>query len=97
VATKSLPQRRKGGFKMEQIDIIRDFLIKDILPDTDKIDLGFEDSLIETGIIDSLAIVKIIAFLEDEFKIKVYDEDILPENFESINAMNLFVDAKKQD
>lgn len=64
--------------------------------DGDKIEFGYEESLIETGIIDSLAIVKIITFLEIEFRIKINDEDILPENFESVIAMSDFINIKKK-
>ena len=82
---------------MEQMDIIKDFLVKNVISDGDKIDLGYEDSLIETGIIDSLAIVKIIAFLEGEFKIIIGDDDILAENFESIKSMSVFIDMRKSN
>ena len=54
---------------MNQLDIIKEFLIKHIIPDTDKIDIDYEDLLIETGIIDSLGIIKVVTFLSDEFKI----------------------------
>lgn len=79
------------------MDIIKDFLVKNVISDGDKIDLGYEDSLIETGIIDSLAIVKIIAFLEGEFKIIIGDDDILAENFESIKSMSVFIDMRKSN
>ena len=85
----------KGEFELEQIDIIKDFLINNIISDTDNINLGYEDSLIESGMIDSLGIIKLITFLKDEFTIDIDDEDIMPENFESIQAINAFVNQKK--
>ncbi len=81
---------------LEQLEIIREFLINNIISDSDKVELDFEESLLETGIIDSLGIVKIITFLKDEFCIEIDNEDVLPENFESIKAIGSFVDRKKR-
>jgi acyl carrier protein len=81
---------------LDQKDIIKNFIYNNIIMDGDKIEFGYEESLIETGIIDSLAIVKIITFLEIEFRIKINDEDILPENFESVIAMSDFINIKKK-
>lgn len=52
------------------------------------------DSLIEKGVLDSLSILTVVAFLEKEFKIKIDDLDLLPENFETINNIDCFVTTK---
>ncbi len=77
-------------------DIIKNFIVKEIISDNDKTNLGFEDSLIEAGVIDSLGIQKLILFLENEFAIKVNDDDVLPENFENIGAISSFISGKKK-
>jgi len=43
-------------------DIIKNFIVKEIISDNDKTNLRFEDSLIEAGVIDSLGIQKLILF-----------------------------------
>jgi acyl carrier protein len=50
--------------------------------------------LLENGLIDSLGILEIIAFLEQEFYITVADEELLPENFQSIAALAAFIQGK---
>jgi acyl carrier protein len=50
-----------------------------------------QDNLITTGVIDSLAVMQLVAFIEESFSIKVKDEDIVPENFESIEAISVFI------
>ena len=50
--------------------------------------------LIESGIIDSLGVVEIVAFLEDEFSIEVDDEEIVPENMNSVGQLAAFVAGK---
>lgn len=51
-------------------------------------------SLIEAGVIDSLGIQKLIAFVEREFSIKIKDEDIVPENFDSVATIYELVRSK---
>jgi acyl carrier protein len=57
----------------------------------------FDDrsSLLGLGIIDSVAMVDLIAFLERSFGISVSDDDMTPENFDSIDAIASFVASKK--
>ena len=53
-----------------------------------------DDSLLETGTIDSTGILELVLFLEESFSIKVDDEDLVPENLDSINKIVAFVDRK---
>ena len=52
------------------------------------------DNLLAQGIVDSLAIVKLMLFLEDRFPIRISDEDIVPENFRDIESLCRFVQSK---
>jgi acyl carrier protein len=51
------------------------------------------DNLIEEGIIDSLGITRLVDFLEKTFAIQIPDEDIVPENFESITALEQYLQS----
>jgi acyl carrier protein len=54
-----------------------------------------EDTLIfKEGFLDSMGLIILITFLEEEFKIKTVDSDLVEENFESINAITDFVVKK---
>jgi len=55
-----------------------------------------EESLTENGVIDSLAIFRLVSFLEDKFGIRIADEEIVNDNFESVNTIESFV-AQKLD
>ncbi len=57
-------------------------------------DLGLDDSLLESGIVDSLGTLEIVQFLESEFEIHVDDEEMVAEHFESINSIAQFVNSK---
>ena len=54
-----------------------------------------EDSLLERGIIDSVAMVDLIAFLEKTYGITISDDDMTPENFDSVDAIARYVAARK--
>ncbi len=58
--------------------------------------VGDADNLTESGIVDSLAIFRVIQFLEDTFKIRIPDDEILTENFESVDSIAAFVNAKRR-
>lgn len=50
-----------------------------------------EDDLLSAGIIDSLGILKLVAFIEERFNIKVPDEDIVYENFHSAKVLSNYL------
>ena len=54
-----------------------------------------DDSLLERGIIDSGAMVDLIAFLEKTYGIVISDDDMTPENFDSVEAIARYVAARK--
>ena len=58
--------------------------------------VGFDDSLLNSGIIDSLGTLEVVQFLESEFEIIVTDEEMMADHFETINAIAVFVDSKRE-
>lgn len=70
---------------------IRKFLVQQF-PATKNV--GNEESLLNKGLIDSLGILEVVTFLEKEFGIAVFDEDLLPENFGSVARLLSFVQQK---
>ena len=57
--------------------------------------LSDEDSLLEAGIIDSMAVLVIIQFLEERYGITVPDEDVAPENLGSIAAIDAYITRRQ--
>lgn len=53
------------------------------------------DSLLEAGVIDSLMMVDLIAYLEATFGISIDEEDMVPEHFDSIVAIASYVEARQ--
>ncbi len=53
-----------------------------------------DQSLLTSGIIDSLGIFRLVAFLEETFSVRIADDEIVHEKFQSIDEINRFVAAK---
>ena len=71
---------------------IRDFLIQDVLYDRDLRDLAVDENLIEKGLLDSLGILKVVGFCEEEFEISIPDADVIPDHMESVRAIAALVE-----
>lgn len=56
--------------------------------------LDDSSQLLEEGVLDSLGVLELVNFLQDEHGIPIEDEELVPENFASIDAIAAFVEAK---
>jgi acyl carrier protein len=54
-----------------------------------------DESLLEAGVIDSVVMVDLISHLEATYGIRVDEDDMIPENFDSINAIALYIEQKQ--
>lgn len=77
------------------IEQIKKFIQNELIKDGSGLDLKGSDNLIETGIVDSLGIQQLIMFIENEFKIDIADDDLIPDNFETINDIEHFILSKR--
>ncbi len=73
---------------------VRNFILNQF-PLARKRAIGDGDPLLGNGILDSLGILEVVAFVEREFEITVADEDLLPERFESIASIARFVEQRR--
>ena len=75
-------------------DRVRDFVLKQF-PLARKNGLKSDERWLESGLIDSLGILDLVHFLEEELKVQVTDEELLPDNFQSLQAVADFVRNKQ--
>ena len=69
---------------------IKEFIIENFLFGEES-DLNDDTSFLEEGIIDSTGVLELIEFLEEEFEIEIDDEDMIPENLDSLNNLEKFM------
>ena len=79
----------KKKITLEQISQnIRKFLFENYLFGYDENEFSNDSSFLKFGILDSTGILELIQFIESQFAIEVKDEEILPENLDSINSVS---------
>jgi len=74
-------------------DRIRIFIVEHYLFGDDE-GLNNDSSFLDEGIIDSTGILELIDFIDQEFSITVKDEELLPENLDSINNLSAYIEKK---
>ena len=78
---------------MQIEDKIREFIVKNLYYAEDT-PIGDEDSFLETGVVDSMGVMELVAFIQSEFGIEVAQHEIVVENFDSIRKLANFVRSK---
>jgi acyl carrier protein len=73
---------------------IVEFITTNFLFDESSNALGEADSLLETGVIDSTGVLELVAFIEETYGIKIDDEEIVPENLDSIINIAAYISQK---
>jgi acyl carrier protein len=85
---------------MAQVDStmnsIKGFILQEFLPGEDPATLTPTTPLMSSGILDSLATLKLITFLEDEFNIEVHAQEADQEHFNTLQAICSLVDSKRR-
>jgi acyl carrier protein len=78
---------------MDRAPQIRAYIVENFLLGQDN-GVKDEESLLEAGIVDSTGVLEIAGFLEKTFTIELQDDDLVPENLDSIRNLASFVDRK---
>jgi len=81
---------------MSSEEKIRGFILENYLFTDDQSELNNDDSFLDQGILDSTGILEIIFFIEDEFGIKIKDDEMVPDNLDSVNRIVAFIEKKQQ-
>ena len=74
---------------------IRNFITDNFMIGMNPGDLSDSDSLLDKGIIDSTGVLELIGFLEENYDIQIEDEELVPENLDSVVNLVDFVNRKK--
>lgn len=73
---------------------IRNFILDNFLYGQDDGNLGDDVSFLSTGIIDSTGMLEVVSFVEESYGISVEDDELVPENLDSINNLSIYVQKK---
>ncbi|NTV99696.1 MAG: acyl carrier protein [Oscillochloris sp.] len=79
---------------MEIKERIHAFIVDNCLFGDTSIELNEDTALLDSGIIDSTGVIELVLFVSEEFGIEVPAEDMLPENFNSINRLTNYIEQR---
>ena len=71
-------------------EAIRNFIFENFILDAED-NLKDDDSLLEKGVIDSTGVLELVAFIEEKYNFTVEDEELVPENLDSIRNIAEFI------
>jgi D-alanine--poly(phosphoribitol) ligase subunit 2 len=75
--------------------IINDYISRELVPDAALLPLANDTPLLESGILDSLSLLRLVVFLEKQFDLTMGDADLLPENFASVNTICAYLRTRE--
>lgn len=75
---------------MDRKTMIMDYIKKEIMRN-EKARISEQEDLLSEGILDSLGILQLVAYIDDTFGIEIPDRDVVYENFHSVNALDTYL------
>ena len=82
---------------MRNQELVREFIVNEYMPGVRAEQLRLDYDLIASGTIDSLSLLKILAWLQDQFGIPIDDVEITQDNFTSVEAICHFVELADKE
>ncbi len=88
-----LPDDSMSGTSTESL--ISDYISRELASEWGTLNLKNDTPLIDSNVIDSLSLLKLVLFLEEKFGVSVGQDEMVPENFSTIEAICKYVQSKK--
>jgi len=76
---------------------IKAFIVSNFLFGKDGGALADDQSFLESGIVDSTGMLELVTFVEEQYGIKIGDDELVPENLDSLRRISTFVARKRGD
>lgn len=76
-------------------EILTQYVAQELLAEPNGFDLSADDNLLLSGLIDSLGIVRLVAFIEEQFNVEVLPEDVTLDNFSTINVIAGYLQSRQ--
>ncbi len=74
---------------------IKQFIVEDFMPDVPVEELSSDFDLLTGGVVDSLGLLQLVAWLEGEFDVEVDDSQLGPDSFRTVDAIKAFIEESK--
>jgi D-alanine--poly(phosphoribitol) ligase subunit 2 len=81
---------------MDETQKIKEFIVSEFMPDVPPEELDAEFDLLAGGVVDSLGLLKVVAWLESEYDIGVDESELGPESFRTVKAIREYIEQQQQ-
>lgn len=75
---------------------IRDYIEDNLLFGGTNVEFDNDSSLLELGIVDSVGVMELVLFVEEHYDLRIEDDEIIPDNFDSVNQLAHYIRAKQE-
>ncbi len=80
---------------MTDMTAIREFICTEFAPDIAPIELPVDLDLIQSGVIDSLGVLKLVAFMEDQYALTIAPEELDADLYKSLGTISALIESKR--
>lgn len=74
---------------------LKDYIARNLLFSDNGFKYDDDDSFLEEGIVDSIGVLELVAFVDESFGVEVEDHEVTPDNFDSVNKLAAYVQRKQ--
>jgi len=74
---------------------LKDYIARNLLFSDNGFKYDDDDSFLEEGIVDSIGVLELVAFVDETFGVEVEDHEVTPDNFDSVNKLTAYVQSKQ--
>jgi acyl carrier protein len=73
---------------------IKDYICRNLLFSDNGYPYDDQASFLEEGIVDSVGVMELVTFVEESFAVKIDDQEVTPDNFDSVSRLSAFIRRK---
>jgi acyl carrier protein len=82
---------------MSLAEALKRFIVAELLFGHETVEIADDTDLFGQGLVDSMGLMRLVGHLEEEYRLSVTDDDLVPDNFETIACLIAFVERKRRE
>lgn len=79
---------------MEIEEQVRGYILENFLYTDDASELSDDQSLFDSGVVDSTGVLELVSFIEESYEVQVDDTELVPDNFDSVEKITAYIKRK---
>ena len=83
------------GIEMNVKQQVRDYIAENFMFSSNGFEMNDDESFLEAGVVDSLGVLELVTFVEETFAVEVLGEEIVPDNFDSVDNLAAYIERKR--